>query len=182
MLYKHVSGMTSTNYRAALAAAISEYEALGEQRRDIDQRLAQLAQTIGTLSRLIGLTPTVPMGLTDAIRLVVRGAGVPMTPIEVRDRLHAIGFDVSKYTNDLAAVHTILKRLNESGELRFIPRAPGKHQYTWNRPVTPVLLGPDIVAFMHDNMAERHAMGATGAKPEHAPPTLTRSRRRKRAP
>src|SRR5262249_45729855 len=66
-----------------------------------------------------------------------------------------IGFDVSKYTNDLAAVHTILKRLNESGELRFIPRAPGKHQYTWNRPVTPVLLGADIVAFMRDNMAEQ---------------------------
>ena len=147
--------MTATDYRAALAAAINEYEALGEQRRDIDKRLAQLAQTIGTLSRLIGLTPTVPIGLTDAIRLVVRGAGVPMTPIEVRDRLHGIGFDVSKYTNDLAAVHTILKRLNESGELRFIPRAPGKHQYTWNRPVTPVLLGADIVAFMRDNMAEQ---------------------------
>ena len=30
------------------------------------------AQTIGTLSKLLGLTPTVPLGLTDAIRL---GAG-----------------------------------------------------------------------------------------------------------
>src|SRR5262245_31180917 len=147
--------MTSSDYRAALAAAIQEYEALGEQRRDIDKRLAQLAHTIGTLSQLLGLTPTVPMGLTDAVRLVVRGAGVPMTPVDVRDRLQAIGFDVSKYTNDLAAVHTILKRLNQSGELRFIPRAPGKHQYTWNRPVTPVALGPDIVAFMRDNMAEQ---------------------------
>src|SRR5215510_12750469 len=147
--------MTSGDYRAALAAAIKEYEELGEQRRDIDKRLAQLAHTIGTLSQLLGLTPTVPMGLTDAIRLVVRGAGVPMTPVEVRDRLHGIGFDVSKYANDLAAVHTILKRLNQSGELRFIPRQPGKHQYTWNRPVTPVALGPDIVAFMRDNMHEQ---------------------------
>ena len=82
--------MTDENYRAALAAAITEYEALGEQRRDIDKRLAQLAHTIGTLSKLLGLTPTVPMGLTDAIRLVMRGGGVPMTPVEVRDRLHAI--------------------------------------------------------------------------------------------
>lgn len=160
--------MTATDYRAALAAAVKEYEALGDQRRDIDQRLAQLAHTIGTLSQLLGLTPTVPMGLTDAIRLVVRGAGVPMTPVDVRDRLHAIGFDVAKYANDLAAVHTILKRLNQSGELRFIPRAPGKHQYTWNRPVTPVALGPDIVAFMRDNMHEHEALRATDADGEPA--------------
>ena len=179
--------MTSTDYRAALAAAIKEYEALGDQRRDIDKRLAQLAHTIGTLSRLLGLTPTVPIGLTDAIRLVVRGAGVPMTPVDVRDRLHAIGFDVSKYANDLAAVHTILKRLNQSGELRFIPRAPGKHQYTWNRPVTPVALGPDIVAFMRDNMHEHEAMRATGAdaEPAHAPGSggaRTPAKRKRRRP
>ena len=79
-------------------------------------------QTIGTLSRLCGLVPTVPLGLTDACRLVVRGAGVPVTPADVRQRLQSIGFDLSKYANDLAAIHTILKRLNESGELRFIPR------------------------------------------------------------
>jgi len=166
--------VTSDNYRAALAAAIKEYEALGDERRDIDQRLAQLAHTIGTLSKLLGLTPTVPMGLTDAIRLVIRGAGVPMTPVDVRDRLHAIGFDVSKYSNDLAAVHTILKRLNESGELRFIARAPGKHQYTWNRPTTPVALGPDIVAFMRDNAHEHEAMGGGGATPP-----VKKSRRRR---
>src|SRR6185436_17689169 len=150
--------MTHDDYRKALAAASREYEALGEKRREIDQRLAELAQTIGTLSRLCGLTPTVPMGLTDAIRLVVRGTGVPMTPMEVRDRLHAIGFDVSKYTNELAAVHTILKRLNRSGEVRFIARDPGKHQYAWNRPMTPVAMTPSIVAFMRDQSAEREAL------------------------
>jgi hypothetical protein len=152
--------MTSADYRTALASAIKEYEALGEQRRDIDKRLGELAQTIGTLSRLLGLTPTVPLGLTDAIRLVMR-TGVPLTPTEVRERLQGIGFDLGKYANDLAAVHTILKRLNSSGELRFIPRAPGKHQYTLNRPTTPVVLGPDIVAFMRDARLEREAMQAT---------------------
>ena len=171
------SRVTTTDYRAALAAAIREYEALGEQRRDIDKRLAQLAHTIGTLSRLLGLTPTVPMGLTDAIRLVIRGAGVPMTPVDVRDRLHAIGFDVSKYSNDLAAVHTILKRLNHTGELRFIARAPGKHQYTWNRPVTPVALGPDILAFMRDNAHEHEARRAADSGEDPRPPARSRQQR-----
>jgi hypothetical protein len=168
--------MTHEDYRRALDAAIREYEEIGTKRQAIDKRLAELAQTIGTLSKLLGLTPTVPLGLTDAVRLVVRGAGVPMTPIEVRDRLHAIGFDVSKYVNDLAAVHTILKRLNESGELRFVARGPGKHQYTWNRPTTPVALGPDIVAFMRDNRHEHAAMHAT----DDEPPRKARRARRTR--
>jgi hypothetical protein len=166
--------MTHEDYRRALDAAAREYEALGDKRREIDQRLAELAQSMATLSRLLGLTPTVPLGLTDAVRLVVRGAGLPMTPIEVRDRLVGVGFDVSKYVNDLAAVHTILKRLNEAGELRFIPRAPGKHLYTWNRPSTPVALTKDIVKAMYDNTMEREA---AAAETEPEPPTRRRGRR-----
>jgi len=169
--------MTTDDYRRALEAAVREYEALGEQRRAIDQRLAELAQTIGTLSKLLGLTPTVPMGLTDAIRLVMRGVGIPMTPMEVRDRLRAIGFDVSKYANDLAAVHTILKRLNESGQLRFVPGGAGRPQYIWNLGTSVVALGPDIVAFMRDQRSERDAMQATD---EDAPPPRPRPPRRKR--
>src|SRR5438876_6575245 len=156
--------MTHEDYRRALESATREYEELGVKRQAIDKRLAELAQTIGTLSKLIGLTPTVPIGLTDAVRLIMRG-GVPMTPVEIRDRLHAIGFDVSKYVNDLAAVHTILKRLNESGELRFIPRAPGRHQYTLNRPSTVVALGPDVVRYMRENRLEQEAASATDDDP-----------------
>jgi hypothetical protein len=160
--------MTTEDYRRALATAIREYEALGQQRQDIDKRLAEVMQTIGTLSRLCGLVPTVPMGLTDACRLVVRGAGVPVTPADVRQRLQSIGFDLSKYQNDLAAIHTILKRLNESGEMRFIPRAfvahgevdTGKHAYIWNHGRHVVALGADIKAFMRDADLEREAMRA----------------------
>jgi hypothetical protein len=169
--------MTHEDYRRALEAATREYEALGAERQEIDRRLAELAQTIGTLSRLLGLTPTVPLGLTDAIRLVVRGAGVPMTPTEVRDRLRAIGFDVEKYANDLAAVHTILKRLNQSGELRFLARGTGVPQYTWNRPSTPVALGPDIVRFMREAAVEREAMSAVE---EPVPPRRPSRRKRSR--
>src|SRR6266852_6393311 len=81
--------MTHEDYRRALESATREYEDLGAKRQAIDKRLAELAQTIGTLSKLIGLTPTVPLGLTDAVRLVMRG-GVPMTPVEVRDRLRRL--------------------------------------------------------------------------------------------
>jgi hypothetical protein len=135
------------DYRAALTTAIHEYEALGARRREIDERLGQLAQTIGTLSRLLGLTATVPMGLTDACRLVLRG-GLPMTPVEVRDRLMAIGLDLSVYSNDLSAIHTVLKRLNEAGEIRLIPRSSGKHAYLWQKPANVIALSPEIAEFV----------------------------------
>ena len=168
--------MTSDDYRVALQTAVREYEELGIRRREIDRRLSELAQTIGTLSKLLGYTPTVPLGLTDAIRLVMRGAGLPMTPIDVRDRLQGMGFDMAKYTNDLAAVHTILKRLNDAGELRFVARPDGKPQYAPSRASLPIVLSKDIVGAMHDHAAERDAMNAT-EDPDDPP-----ARRRQRTP
>ncbi len=139
--------MTAEEYGRALDKAIAEYESLGQQRQAIDKRLSDLAQTISTLSRLCGLTPTVPWGLTDACRVVLR-SGSPMTPIDVRDRLLAIGFDLSRYANDLAAIHTVLKRLNESGELRFVVGGPKQGAYLWQKAVTAAALGPEIAELM----------------------------------
>lgn len=118
--------MTVEHYRLALDAAVREYEELGDKRREIDERLAQLAQTIGTLNRLCGHVPTVTWGLTDAVRVVLRGAAQGMTPIEIRDRLEAIGFDLTNYKNSLAAIHTVVRRLNESKEVIFVELAGGK--------------------------------------------------------
>jgi len=163
--------VTADDYRRALETAIREYETLGQQRQDIDKRLAEVAQTISSLSRLCGLVPTVPMGLTDACRLVMRGAGLPVTPTEVRDRLRAFGFDLSRYSNDLAAIHTILKRLNQAGELRFIARGTGKPAYIWNRPPHAIALGPDIAAFIRGS-------GHTHL-PDDEPPAPRRAARKK---
>jgi hypothetical protein len=155
--------MTSEDYRTALGSAVKEYEALGEQRREIDGRLAQLAQTIGTLSRLLGLTPTVPMSITDAVRLAMR-AGVPMTPLDVRERLLSIGVNLAAYSNDLAVIHTVLKRLNESGELRLVPRPNGKNTYLWAKPARAMALGPEIAEFIR-GMSPQQAFDAIGERP-----------------
>src|SRR4051794_20544496 len=174
---------SSEDYRAALASAVKEYEALGEQRRTIDDRLAQLAQTISTLTRLLGLTPTVPLGLTNACRLVLRG-GLPMTPIEVRERLLGMGVDLSVYSNDLSAIHTVLKRLNEAGEIRLVPRANGKHAYLWQKPVKAMALGPEVAEFIRgldgkfDVRRDDDAAEEEGPDAEDAPPRRPVRRRR----
>jgi hypothetical protein len=140
--------VTTEDYRTALDAAIREYEALGVQHREIDDRLAQLAQTITMLSRLLGLTPTVPMGLTDACRLIYRNTGIPLSPTDVRDRLQAMGFDLSDYSNEMAVIHTTVKRMYEAGELGLVA-APGKHLFVWKRlsqPVGILAARPEVAA------------------------------------
>lgn len=132
MLYKLMC-MATTDYRRALAAAVSECERLTAERQQIDGRLGELAQTVATLSRLCGLTPTAPWGLTDACRTVLRNAGQPMSPAEIRDRLSVVGVDLSRYSNVLAALHTTLKRLAEAGELAAVETGPRKTAYLWKR-------------------------------------------------
>lgn len=123
--------MSEQDYRKALDAARRELETLAAQRADLDRRIGQLLQTVGNLMRLCHLTPTVPLGLTDGCRMVLRSAGSPLTAVEVRAQLAAMGIDLSRYENDLAAIHTTLKRLTQSGEVRFIPQPWGKPAYQW---------------------------------------------------
>ena len=141
--------MTDEDYRSALNAAVAEYEHLGGERRRIDARLSQLAQTITTLSRLLGLSPTVPWGLTDALRMVYRNAGVPLSPTEARDRLRAIGFDLSAYSSEMAAIHTVLRRLNESRELRAMA-TPGRQLYAWQAPVKSAAISPEVAQYIRE--------------------------------
>jgi hypothetical protein len=127
--------MTHDDYHRALEAATREYEDLARQRGELDRRLAQLAQTMGTLMRLCGLTPTVPWGLTDLCRMVLKTAGHPLSAVEVRAQLEAMGVDLSRYSNVLASIHTVLKRLTDAGEARFVPRPHERPAYAWTAPV-----------------------------------------------
>ena len=130
--------MSNEEYLKAFEAATREMESLMQQRADLEQRILHLRQTLVSLSHLCGLTPTVSWGMTDGVRFILRRAQRPLTAIDVRDELANWGFDVSKYVNDLSAIHTVLKRLNKAGEIRFVARAPGTHAYEWHRPVMPV--------------------------------------------
>ena len=146
------------DYRRALEKATREYEALLAERARLDERLAQLAQTIGSLMRLCKLTPTVSLGLTDACRMVLKAAGHPLTAVEVRDRLEAMGFDVARYSNDLASIHTVLKRLNQAGEADFVPRANDRPAWRWRKAVKVVALSKEAAELLLGPTAARGAV------------------------
>ena len=109
--------MSKDDYRRALDAAVREYERVSAEHAATEARLAQLQQSIATLTKLCGFEPTVQFGLTDACRMVLRNANEPLTALEIRDRLIAIGLDMDRYSNALASIHTVLRRLHEAGEL-----------------------------------------------------------------
>jgi hypothetical protein len=109
--------MSKDEYRRALDAAVREYEKLSAEHAALEGRLNQLRHSIAALTKLCGYEPTVPLGLTDACRLVLRNAAQPLTALEVRDRLASIGVDLEKHANPLASIHTVLKRMQRAGEL-----------------------------------------------------------------
>ena len=132
--------MSVERYRRALEEAIKEYERLAQRRAELDERIAQLVQSMGSLSRLCNLTPTVALGLTDACRMVLKAAGHPMTAAEVRQQLQAMGFDTSRYANPLASIHTVLKRLCRAEEARFVPRPFDRPAYAWRGTIRVVAI------------------------------------------
>jgi hypothetical protein len=129
-------------YFRALEQAIEEYERLKRQREEIETRLAQLRQTITALAPLCRRDSAHHLdeiGLTDACRSVLRASLGPLPPVEVKHRLAATGVDLSGYSNPMASIHTILKRLAAAGEVRRVTTA-GKTAYWWKRPVVPLVL------------------------------------------
>jgi hypothetical protein len=159
--------VTHGDYHRALEAALREYEELGKKRAEIDERMAQLAQTIGSLTRLCGLTPTVPWGLTEACRMVLKQAGHPLTAAEVRSQLEAMGVDLSRYANALAAIHTTLHRLAGGGDVQFAPRVHGKPAYRWAQPVRTVVLSKEAAQALFEDAPQ--------------PPLSTSSRSRRKS-
>lgn len=133
--------MAKTDYRRALESAIKEYEGLKTQRDAVETRLAQLRQIISTLGPLCDL-PAAPdaqpeLGLTDAVRSALRASMPGLTPVEVRDRLGAFGIDLGTYSNPLASIHIVLKRLTTGGEIWSYRAPDGKQTYVWKRAAVP---------------------------------------------
>jgi len=76
---------------------------------DPDEAVAQLSY----MNEIVG-----PIGITEVIRHIYRSdPNCTWTAVDVRDNLLRENFDIHKYSNPLAAIHTILRRLERAGEI-----------------------------------------------------------------
>ncbi len=131
--------MDKETNKAALEAAHRDLEALLAKRDEIDKEIARLRQTIVALSRRCGEDPAAiisldlseQMGMTDSCRVVLKAAERELTPVEVKEQLANIGLDLGKYSNALACIHVILKRLVERNEAEKLSRRDGETAYRW---------------------------------------------------
>lgn len=133
--------MDTESYRNMLEAARHDLEAAMEKREEIDKTISSLKQTIIALSRLcsnykewtervgVDISSIESFGITDQCREAIRTSNKDMTPVEVRDQLVRMGLNPDKYTNLMASVHRILKRLLENQEIVKITRQDGETAY-----------------------------------------------------
>jgi hypothetical protein len=145
-----------SNYSTILEAAITELadlmrerELLDARRENLNERIIRVREGVVGLSSLAGHDPDEirmkyanlfpelidsDIGFTDAVRKVLAANATLMTPVGVRTGLRTLGFDLDRYSNPLASIHTVLKRLVESGEAE-IGTVNESTAYRWkNRP------------------------------------------------
>lgn len=104
-------------YKKALAKAVSEWNGLAKQERKIAVRKAQLNETIRALRTLCSEAPDInALSLSDAIRLMIRSTQGGLSRTGIRDKLEEMGYDLKKFKNAMASIHTACDRMVESGE------------------------------------------------------------------
>src|SRR6202022_3301832 len=126
------------NVKRTFDDACDELERLIIAKGELDAQILQLKKTIVALAPLAGkqhilqgwLQSVEEAGITENCREVLRGAKKALTPAEVRDHLESLGHKF-KSTNPLAAIHAVLKRLIEGGEVIKTTTDEGDVAYQW---------------------------------------------------
>ena len=119
-------------YVTALARARLDMERLVEKRKSIDERISRLKLTISGLEA-IAEPPIAPAkrlseneGLTKTIQTVFAlTRGQKLLPAEIRDKCEELGYKWKTADNALQAIHAVLKRLLEKGEIKKTGEGPG---------------------------------------------------------
>lgn len=146
------------NYKALLK--LRHERAQAEQSlAEIDERIAKITPKVIGLAALVDEVPedselgqflieTASMGITDAVRTVLRSTPGLMQPLDVRNALIRMGVNLRDYKNQLAVIGSTLKRLEESGEVvKSTPQ--GKPWYSWSRPRDlPPIQNPTLEAML----------------------------------
>ena len=105
----------------ALDRLTRHYEAADEARRAALREMVKAQAAIRAIYALATDEPLEFSGtLADACRQVYRTSTEPMTPVEARNAIVALGYNLTQHKNPLASIHSVLKRLAKSGDLKHV--------------------------------------------------------------
>jgi hypothetical protein len=137
--------MTNKNYRKALSQAKQELAHELVERQKSDQKLARLQSLITQLQDLCAeqdqkrfwnsiervVKADLRGGITQTIRILLKETSLPMTATDLKAEIEARKYDLARFKNPLAVIHTVLNRLVKSGEVKLVPQKYGKKAYQW---------------------------------------------------
>jgi hypothetical protein len=137
--------MTPRNYRSMLYEAKQDLARHLVKRQQLDQKIARLQAVVTELQNLCAeqdrknfqkgidrvIKADLKVGITESARVILQENFFPMTANEVKKKIEARKLNLARYSNPLAVIHTILKRLVLGGEVRVVPQAKGKKAYQW---------------------------------------------------
>ena len=140
--------VTDSDYKKTLDGIRSELEDLLNQESEFERRLTEtrwryeaLGKAAQALAGLLGEDEEEEsVGITDAIREILRSGEHIWQPIAVRNRLQREKFPLEKYQNPLAVIHSTLKRIEGQGEVKAVEH-DGKIYYKW---IVPEITDDDI--------------------------------------
>src|SRR5215470_18153154 len=105
--------------RKLLAELVRDREALATRIAKQQTRVAALAALCEASEEIDDMTEMELGGLTNACRTAFRAAGNRgLVPTEVRGALERLRFPTHTHKNILASIHTVIRRLEEAGEIR----------------------------------------------------------------
>jgi hypothetical protein len=124
----------------ALDTAVQLRDELVKQRMTIEKELVQQNRAIAALSEILGKSPDMDVGLTDATLLVIRAVSpAGLVPTEIRDELRKMGYDIDSFSNPMASLHQVLIRLEQQGQIEELPAVvspDGKKRFRYTHPMS----------------------------------------------
>jgi hypothetical protein len=127
-----------------LRAVLERREALKAELESMSAEAARLREGVIGLAALAGVnlkkenpelfTAAIraDVGLTDAIRRVLKNADDALTPTDVRDSLYDAGYPIHEHKHPLASIQSVLKRLVASDQVVIAEETKtGRFVYLW---------------------------------------------------
>ena len=133
------------DYRRTLYEAKQDLARHLVRRQKLDQKIARLHAVVTNLQNLCAdmdqksfekqidrvVKKDLKVGITQSARVILQETFFPMTPGDLLKSVEARKYNLARYANPLAVIHTLLKRLVQSGEVRVVPLAGGRKAYQW---------------------------------------------------
>jgi hypothetical protein len=137
--------MANIDYHRTLYEAKQDLASHLVKRQKLDQKIARLHAVVTNLQNLCAemnqktfdqrvdrvIKKDLKAGITQSARVVLEQTFFPMTPSELLRSIEARKYNLARYANPLAVIHTVLKRLLQGGEVREVLQPDGKKAYQW---------------------------------------------------